>query len=861
VRRSPHHHRPSHCTSRVSSSSWGAYEPSSLGGGPNRRGSGNHGGVGGGYNDSSRQAQVQNGRRSDQRRHDDDQDAAWAKYDLVHGNDHPNNADFRRPGRGNNDIRQSNSNGQNRGHRREHSRSRDGWPRSNDVRNEDGPINRPHSPDGNLSSGNAFRKPNYAFSNNTRKSNVGGNGNNDGRNNGENNFSRSAYAKTPPMRENRQGGGNSMVVSGGGGSNGGINNSRTRRSNNASGLRQQLHSHDRGQSFSSGNSKGKLQLRVLYTHQKTKKKKSWKDGRLVLCGTNGSLYEARPNAGGGGGTVDTLELNGPEARALLDGRYEGELESEKFLIQVEGPWTETSNHDTLFTMGRPRTVQPSAKMKKLLTKKFVVPAKVRPLHPEEKRHRDWSDSNMSKRARPLQPGELERRHYGGGRNDDDGHGYYGGHRGGDDQGNGGNGRNYGGNGQRCGNDDRYNDGGRCHGNDGGYEEGEGYHRNNYGGDVQGRNSGQNPYGVEGGRRNDSARQTPHRRDNPSDDSRRSSFDHGSRADGGQHGRGNDDGRAGNRFQEYDASGFYEEQDEDSDDEDDNRIIDNGRADNSDGDEYLEQRGNERDTFRAGDGAEKRIDRYDGRGNDLGHNGRTLSRQQRESGVQDQCDSRHGDGMIKPNDHQISEGKEEHNFNETEDRTGPQTDHHHAATDDLLALLGAAPPAQSASPEKKSPVESQCREKESCPGGGQKRCDAARQSDDDGGADNDGEEESSFLAGILEAEEQVNNRGITTSGVVGGFGRGCEEEDEDFGDDDDGGDDDFDQEENEDLGINVDIDNNHDTGNEINERRGEGQNYQHGGTEADAGEGEMNSNVSGFTLPSADESSSSEEEDE
>jgi hypothetical protein len=63
----------------------------------------------------------------------------------------------------------------------------------------------------------------------------------------------------------------------------------------------------------------KTQLQVLRTHQKTKKKKSWKDGRLPLVGTR-CLYDACPVPGGSsGGILSKLELNQREADGLIDG--------------------------------------------------------------------------------------------------------------------------------------------------------------------------------------------------------------------------------------------------------------------------------------------------------------------------------------------------------------------------------------------------------------------------------------------------------------------------------------------------------------------------------------------------------------
>ncbi|KAL7554460.1 hypothetical protein ACHAWF_017916, partial [Thalassiosira exigua] len=175
---------------------------------------------------------------------------------------------------------------------------------------------------------------------------------------------------------------------------------------------------------------GKLQFRVLYTHQKTKKKKSWKDGRLVLGGTHGSLFDACPNPGSGGGAIDSLELTRAEAEAMANGTYgEEDLESEKFLIQVEGPWVAGGGaggegpvrpgDDPLWNQ-RPRVrgskgaIRPSAGMKRVLAGKFKMPGRIQPLHPEERRRRAREDDVTNKRRRPLQPGGLEWRYYGDG---------------------------------------------------------------------------------------------------------------------------------------------------------------------------------------------------------------------------------------------------------------------------------------------------------------------------------------------------------------------------------------------------------------------------------------------------------------
>lgn len=222
------------------------------------------------------------------------------------------------------------------------------------------------------------------------------------------------------------------------------NNSSNDGHQNDSNCNQSHNSFNNPTSCNQNSSIFKHEYQVLYTHQKTKKKKSWKDGRLVLHNTRASLYDAVPIPGSAGGIIDSLDLTTNEARCLRDGYYDGELESEKFLITVEGPWnavgggsdgsgdgTDNNDNDGNNPLWNNPTAQstkrhlqqrrllrqrqqPSASMKKLLNNKFRIPQKIIPLHPEEKRRREAMNGGggMAKRSRPLQPGELERRFYG-----------------------------------------------------------------------------------------------------------------------------------------------------------------------------------------------------------------------------------------------------------------------------------------------------------------------------------------------------------------------------------------------------------------------------------------------------------------
>ncbi len=134
-----------------------------------------------------------------------------------------------------------------------------------------------------------------------------------------------------------------------GGGGGRMMNNVNNSSNNNNAANNYYSSQQTNNNFSS---KKKMSFQVLYTHQKTKKKKTWKDGRLILHGHggNGSLYDAGSSGGGVGGGVglangpaalDTITLTPSQVTAVANGNLD-ELESEKFLIQVEGVWTDTS---------------------------------------------------------------------------------------------------------------------------------------------------------------------------------------------------------------------------------------------------------------------------------------------------------------------------------------------------------------------------------------------------------------------------------------------------------------------------------------------------------------------------------------
>jgi hypothetical protein len=130
----------------------------------------------------------------------------------------------------------------------------------------------------------------------------------------------------------------------------------------------------------------KHQLACLYTKHKTQKRKVWKDGRLVLTSHRAVLYDACCNRIGSScddPALDSCEVSPGEQQSILQRPNGQTLETEKFLIEVEGPWL-------TMTMTTPTSVQSSGKdlassstsslsktisssMQKLLKSKFQKP--------------------------------------------------------------------------------------------------------------------------------------------------------------------------------------------------------------------------------------------------------------------------------------------------------------------------------------------------------------------------------------------------------------------------------------------------------------------------------------------------------
>jgi hypothetical protein len=105
--------------------------------------------------------------------------------------------------------------------------------------------------------------------------------------------------------------------------------------------------------------------------------------------------------GGGDAVLDTTEVSFLEIQRLANGEC-ANLESEKYLIQIEGPWT---SGEAWSTKALPSKIVGSAGMKKVMGKKFQMPSRKMPNFEE---HRRLKMEKENKRRRVLQPRELER---------------------------------------------------------------------------------------------------------------------------------------------------------------------------------------------------------------------------------------------------------------------------------------------------------------------------------------------------------------------------------------------------------------------------------------------------------------------
>jgi hypothetical protein len=159
------------------------------------------------------------------------------------------------------------------------------------------------------------------------------------------------------------------------------------------------------------------QLACLYTKHKTQKKKTWIDGRLVIKGTRAVLHDANPPPGSSDPALDECEITHSQYQNIIQNQSAGHvLETERFLIDVEGPWVAPSATGPVNNAGS--MTSSSHHMQKLLQKTgFKRPNRYVPPPPHARSARSSFDrlhNALEKRRRPLQPGELVAMHYGGG---------------------------------------------------------------------------------------------------------------------------------------------------------------------------------------------------------------------------------------------------------------------------------------------------------------------------------------------------------------------------------------------------------------------------------------------------------------
>lgn len=139
----------------------------------------------------------------------------------------------------------------------------------------------------------------------------------------------------------------------------------------------------------------KQQFSCLYTKHKIQKRRVWHDGRLVVSGGRARLYSAHPTSADP--LLDECDFSATQ-----------EMETERFLIQVEGPWVEPTTLADAPSSNTTGTSSGSILPKVHQLRKFQRPRRTIPPPP---RPNHW-DTVLGKRKRPLQPGELERLHYG-----------------------------------------------------------------------------------------------------------------------------------------------------------------------------------------------------------------------------------------------------------------------------------------------------------------------------------------------------------------------------------------------------------------------------------------------------------------
>ena len=171
-------------------------------------------------------------------------------------------------------------------------------------------------------------------------------------------------------------------------------------------------------------------MSCLFTKHKTQKRKVWNDGRLVLISSKAILYDADPPPGSNDPILGECEISNIQMQNILAAATTT-LEMERYLVEVEGPWSSSSSSSSLLSQNAPPVVVASASasarnrrrpkavsssMNKLMTSsKFKTP---KPYIPPRSSVRPDNKiiQILGKRQRPLQPGELVAMHHGGGGN-------------------------------------------------------------------------------------------------------------------------------------------------------------------------------------------------------------------------------------------------------------------------------------------------------------------------------------------------------------------------------------------------------------------------------------------------------------
>eukprot|EP00934_Nitzschia_sp_Nitz4_P000614 Nitzschia sp. Nitz4//scaffold2_size372955//139349//140530//NITZ4_000402-RA/size372955-processed-gene-0.494-mRNA-1//-1//CDS//3329546715//614//frame0 len=147
------------------------------------------------------------------------------------------------------------------------------------------------------------------------------------------------------------------------------------------------------------------QWACLFTKHKTQKHKVWHDGRLVLQNCLATLYNANPPPGSADPVLDECEISAHQRHSLVE-QHENQMETENYLIQLDGPWTPRTNTGPKPTAPASGT---NSSMQKLLSRKYQKPKRFVP--PSKQPTQSWQ-TRMVKRRRPLQPGELHLMHHG-----------------------------------------------------------------------------------------------------------------------------------------------------------------------------------------------------------------------------------------------------------------------------------------------------------------------------------------------------------------------------------------------------------------------------------------------------------------